>query len=400
MGHLSNRFAPGAPKRILALDGGGVRGLISLGLLEAVERELAKRSVNPEQFVLSDYFDLIAGTSTGSIIAVGLAMGFRVEKLIELYQSSAPSIFPKTQNKGWFKNKYDPAPLEALLAEIVGDIKLESEDLKTGLMICAKRMDSDASWVLTNNSKSKYWDCADGSFFPNRLYSVAMLVRASTAAPTFFAPVEIEIASGETGFKKEPGLFVDGAVSGHNNPALQSVLTATLPSYGFGWPSGADNLLVISIGTGWRRDRRDPAEFLRLSPMKQGIAALQGLINDSAKKDLVTLQAMSEPRRPWLINSEIGTMEGERLVQEPLITFQRYDADLDPGAVIEALNLHNENHKKRDKLIATLRDMAASDPGNLRACLSLGRVAGRNVRPDHFPPRFDAILTSPKHAAH
>lgn len=309
MSHLEKRFARGGRKRILALDGGGVRGLITLGVLESIERELADRAGRPD-FVLSDYFDLIAGTSTGSIIAVGLAMGMKVDELVRLYLKYSPSIFPKTRRKGLLVNKYDAAPLEKLLAEVVGDEPLESQKLKTGLMICAKRMDTDSAWVLTNNPAAKYWDCADDSFFPNRLYSIRMLVRASTAAPTFFAPVLIDISSGKKGFKKETGLFVDGAISGHNSPALQSVLTAILPTYGFGWLPGEDKLLVISVGTGWRRDRRDPAEFVRQNPMTQGIAALQGLINDTVKNDLMVMQALSNPKLAWPINSEVGGLEG------------------------------------------------------------------------------------------
>lgn len=392
MSHLEKRFARGARKRILALDGGGVRGLITLGVLEAVERELAGRSGRPD-FVLSDYFDLIAGTSTGSIIAVGLAMGMKVEELVRLYSKYSPAIFPKTRRKGLLVNKYDAAPLEKLLAEVVGDEPLESQKLKTGLMICAKRMDTDSAWVLTNNPAAKYWDCKDDAFFPNRLYKIRMLVRASTAAPTFFAPVLIDISSGRKGFKKETGLFVDGAISGHNSPALQSVLTAILPAYGFGWQPGEDRLLVISVGTGWRRDRRDPAEFIKQNPMSQGIAALQGLINDTVKNDLMVMQALSDPRLAWPINSEVGGLEGAVIAPAPLFAFQRYDAGLDESAVVEALKIETMKPKEREKLVATLRDMAATSEPNLRACLALGREAGRRVDRMHFPDIFNDILT-------
>ena len=144
MSDLQSRLEPGPTKRILALDGGGVRGLITLGILEAIERRLIVRS-GRANLVLSDYFDLIAGTSTGSIIATGLAMGMKVSRLIDLYIAASPSIFPKTRRKGWFVNKYDASPLEDLLEKIVGDEPLESDKLKTGLMICTKRMDTDSA---------------------------------------------------------------------------------------------------------------------------------------------------------------------------------------------------------------------------------------------------------------
>jgi patatin-like phospholipase/acyl hydrolase len=75
-------FGPG-PKRILALDGGGVRGIVALAFLERIERMLEQEAGH---FVrLCDYFDLIGGTSTGAIIASGLALGFRVEQIREFY---------------------------------------------------------------------------------------------------------------------------------------------------------------------------------------------------------------------------------------------------------------------------------------------------------------------------
>ena len=84
--------APG-PKRMLALDGGGVRGIITLAFLEHVERLLATRSKNPEAFRLSDYFDLIGGTSVGSITAVLLAMGYKVSEVTEIFFDWIPEIF-------------------------------------------------------------------------------------------------------------------------------------------------------------------------------------------------------------------------------------------------------------------------------------------------------------------
>ena len=91
MNRDAHLFGPG-PKRILALDGGGVRGIISLAFLERIEALLAARAGREARrgggpaappFRLGDYFDLIGGTSTGSLIATGLALGFSVGQLIE-----------------------------------------------------------------------------------------------------------------------------------------------------------------------------------------------------------------------------------------------------------------------------------------------------------------------------
>ena len=78
------------PKRLLALDGGGVRGVVSLAYLDRVERILRERSGGDAEFRLCDYFDLICGTSTGAIIAAAIALGFSVERIVELYRLMIP----------------------------------------------------------------------------------------------------------------------------------------------------------------------------------------------------------------------------------------------------------------------------------------------------------------------
>jgi patatin-like phospholipase/acyl hydrolase len=81
------------PKRILACDGGGVRGILTLQYLKRMEELLGKRAGNAPDFRLSQYFDLIGGTSTGSIIATGLALGWTVEKLEVLYSKLSEQVF-------------------------------------------------------------------------------------------------------------------------------------------------------------------------------------------------------------------------------------------------------------------------------------------------------------------
>ena len=90
--HLDPR---GGPKRILALDGGGIRGVLTLEYLEAIEALLRQRRADPD-LLLSDYFDLIGGTSTGSIIAAGLACGMSVKDIKSLYYGLGAKVFVPT----------------------------------------------------------------------------------------------------------------------------------------------------------------------------------------------------------------------------------------------------------------------------------------------------------------
>src|SRR6185295_20048201 len=96
-----------APKRILALDGGGIRGILTLEYLGVIENMLRKRS-GRNDFLLCDYFDLIGGTSTGSIIAAALACGMSVAQLKALYAELGPYVFkPSWLRRGLFTPKFD-----------------------------------------------------------------------------------------------------------------------------------------------------------------------------------------------------------------------------------------------------------------------------------------------------
>jgi len=90
---LQQHLEPGGGKRILALDGGGIRGALTLGYLQRIEDILREEADNKESFRLSDYFDLIGGTSTGSIIAGCLAIGMKVEEITKLYMNLGGKIF-------------------------------------------------------------------------------------------------------------------------------------------------------------------------------------------------------------------------------------------------------------------------------------------------------------------
>ena len=80
------------PFRILSIDGGGIRGIIPAKGLSLLECELAKRKMPSH---ICDYFDLICGTSTGAILAIGLSLGISAQKMLDLYLKHAKDIFPR-----------------------------------------------------------------------------------------------------------------------------------------------------------------------------------------------------------------------------------------------------------------------------------------------------------------
>jgi len=132
-GHASrdrHLFGPG-PKRILSLDGGGVRGVISVAFLERIEAILSEQAGEPAR--LSDCFDLIGGTSTGAIIACALALGKSTDELKDIYHRLAPRAFQRSRFRiPFLQPKFDVAGLRREIAAIVADQTLDSTELRTG----------------------------------------------------------------------------------------------------------------------------------------------------------------------------------------------------------------------------------------------------------------------------
>jgi hypothetical protein len=389
------------PKRVLSLDGGGVKGMLTLGMLKPLEDELRRRAGGDASFRLSDYYDLIGGTSTGAIIASGLALGLSVDELIALYMRLGPEVFGRSAGDGVFlQNKFESKKLRRALHSVLSTKTLGSQDLKTGLAIHAKRIDTGSAWVVTNHPLGIFYDPpGDSGVFPNKRYRLTDLVLASAAAPTFFDEVVIDIEFDEKRRPIQKGYFVDGAVSGNNNPGLQLLMLALEPSYKFGWKSGADNLMMTSCGTGSRRPRVDGKAFQGLPPGLRGVHALRAMIYDSQVQGVMMMQALSEPRKPWRINAEIGDMRGVCISGAPLLDYQRMDVALetkpkakrrgDPVPPMTQL----ERMLGRELDADTLDALDLMDNGkkeNLELLLEIGVAAGRTYVDAAYPdPKFD-----------
>ena len=90
---LDEKIRSNSPKRILALDGGGIRGILTVEILAKIESLLQHKLGKGENFVLADYFDFIAGTSIGGIIAACLSWGMRVDRLRQFYLQNGKEMF-------------------------------------------------------------------------------------------------------------------------------------------------------------------------------------------------------------------------------------------------------------------------------------------------------------------
>jgi uncharacterized protein len=254
-----DKLSKTGPRKLLALDGGGIRGVITLEVLAEIERQLQKKLGRGDDFVLADYFDYIAGTSTGAIIGTCLALGMRVGEVARFYEESGPAMFDKANliqrfKQGKFHDEKLAIRLQELIEERTGNpmSSLGSEHLRTLLMVVLRNVTTDSPWPVSNNPAAKYNapDRADC----NLNIPLWQLVRGSTAAPTYFPPEVVKV--GEQEF-----IFVDGGVTMYNNPAFQLFLMATVEAYNLAWPGGEKEMLLVSIGTG-----TDPKANANLAP--------------------------------------------------------------------------------------------------------------------------------------
>jgi len=378
-------FDPG-PKRILALDGGGIRGIFTLQILKKIEDLIRRRTKNPNAR-LSDYFDLIGGTSTGSIIASGLALGWEVKELDDLYRDLGRLIFPKSRfRKGLVRAKFSAKPLREELNKAFPDYTLGDERLRTGLAIVSKRLDTGSPWVVFNNPKGRYFSQRKGrKYTANSEYLLRKLIRASTAAPTFFDPETISISSDVT------GLFVDGGVSPHNNPSLQMFLLATVDRFNFNWDAKPDNLLLVSVGTGFKAMNYERKKWLGIPiPTPSALLAvhsLQSLMDDASHLNETLLQMFSNSPTAREFDREIGDAHASSIA--PMLSYLRYDVELDKQWIKDKLDLNLS--------IKDIKDLRQMDDHNMLDLLSdLGTRAANNLlHEDHFPSQFDIKPRNP-----
>jgi predicted acylesterase/phospholipase RssA len=246
---IADKLKKTRPYKLLALDGGGIRGIITIEVLGEIERVLQKALRAGDDFVLADYFDYVAGTSTGAVIATCLSLGMRVDEIRKFYLESAELMFEKAALFKRLRYKFEDEPLanklRTVFAEKTGEQNptLGSAGLKTLLLMILRNATTDSPWPLSNNPQAKYNCPADRPGCNLRL-PLWQVVRGSTAAPTYFPPEQIDI--GDNRF-----IFVDGGVTMYNNPAFQLFLMATAEPYSLRWQTKSpDDMLLVSIGTG------------------------------------------------------------------------------------------------------------------------------------------------------
>ena len=368
--------ADGSPKRILSLDGGGIRGALTLGFLKKIESILQEK--HGKDYLLCDHFDLIGGTSTGSIIAAALATGKTVDEITSLYMDLGGVIFGEKRSfwKPWetfkyLKATYDYKALENNLKKAFGEITLGSSDqLKTGLCIVAKRADTNSVWPLINHPNGKFYDSQDGK---NRDIKLWQAVRASTAAPTYFAPQMIDVGDGQQ------AAFVDGGVSMANNPALTLLMVATLNGFPFHWPLSEDKLSLVSVGTGYNVFKRHVGAIEKAWLKVWAETVPDMLMQDASWQNQIVLQWLSNSLTAHPIDMEIGKLEGDYLAGKPMLKYLRYNFPI----TVEELNKLGLEKKFTEKDVESLVEMSNAE--NREILYKIGEASAKiNVQMEHF----------------
>jgi hypothetical protein len=241
-----------------------------------------------------------------------------------------------------------------------------------------KRIDTGSPWPISNNPRGRFFGTRPKGVVGNSDYPLWQVVRASTAAPAYFDPEQIQIARA-AGAKAMIGEFIDGGVSPFNNPALMALMYTTLSGYNLGWPLGADKLLVVSVGTG----AADPDVTHASVAAKQAIDALLSLMNDSATLQEMILQWLSDSQTRREFDREIGDLHGDVLGGAPALTYLRYNVDLRAEPIQEL------DPALRDREV--IKALSAMDaPENMPTLHRLGVLEGqRSVHDSHFPAAFD-----------
>jgi hypothetical protein len=324
-------------KRILSLDGGGIRGVFSLEVLLRTQ-ELLREQYGSKDMVLADHFDLFAGTSTGAIIATCLCWGMAVEEVLELYVKYGSTMFRPVP---WYRpierflvSRYQAKPLSELLQRIFSEdgdgcvlALLDSAHLKKLLLVVVRNHTTGSAWPVTNNLKAKFNDPT----MPDCNLKIPLwkIVRASTAAPVYFDPEVIAMGGRDA-------IFVDGSVTPYNNPALIAALTAVLPCYRVDWTPGPENIRIVSLGT-MRFSSGLPKKIRKLwlgynvslipSALIEGIAWEQDYLCRCLGKCIY-----ADP-----LDSEIGDLVDAQLPGSRWFSYVRYNQSYKSEAVEELL---------------------------------------------------------------
>ncbi len=223
--------------RVLSLDGGGARGYLAAGFLARVEQYLD--GATKQALPLGRRFDLICGTSTGGIIALGLAAGISAREIWSLYENLIPKVFDRSQRRSWpawlFRPRYRGDVLRQQLDAFFGDKTLQRDHLVSDVCVTGVALTTGNPRLY----KSDYL-ARNAAHLSERLADIAL---GASAAPIFFEAQSIAHSE----------WMIDGGVC-CNNPAIVAFVDALQferkSLRGTSPPKNFNSIVLLSVGTG------------------------------------------------------------------------------------------------------------------------------------------------------
>jgi predicted acylesterase/phospholipase RssA len=246
------------PFRILSIDGGGIRGIIPAMVLAEIERRTGER--------VCELFDFFAGTSTGGILVLGLTKPkpddptcpqYAAEDMVGLYETHGPRIFSRSALHrilalgNLLDNKYPSGPVESVLEEFFGDVKI-SQAVKDVLITSYEIQMRRAFFFKSFNAKKN----------PDDDFLMRDAARATSAAPTYFEPDAIDKTESQKEKDRDKQLadffaLIDGGTYA-NNPAMCAVAEAVSARK---YDRSLDDIFMLSLGTG---EQKHPLDYSRV----------------------------------------------------------------------------------------------------------------------------------------
>jgi uncharacterized protein len=341
-----------------------------------MERMLQDALGQDDRFVLAQYFDYIGGTSTGAIIATCLSLGWRVDRIRRFYAESGAEMFDRASLLRRFKYKFEDEKLAVLLKQELGaDTTLGDDRLQTLLLLVMRNATTDSPWPVSNNPRAKYNDPKRPD--SNLRLPLWQLVRASTAAPTYFPPETIQVGARHF-------VFVDGGVTMYNNPAFQLFLMATVEPYQLCWTSGEREMLLVSIGTGTSPDANANLVPGEMNLVYNATSIPSALMFAASNEQDLLCRVFGRTRYGDLLERELGDLMSSSQplpsgriagpVNPKLFTYMRYNAELTRTGLdlLGLANIAPQDVQQMDSVdhIAQLR--------------SVGAELGKKVKKEHF----------------
>ena len=205
----------------------------------------------------------------------------------------------------------------------------------------------------------------------NRGMLLRQLIRASAAAPSYFAPQKVDVGSGEI------GTFIDGGVSLANNPALQLFLLTTLKGFPFHWKTGEKNLYLLSVGTGTFNKKYNPDIVAKKGLLGWAKMIPELFMEDANYMNQTILQYLSESNTAQEIDIEVNNLSGDLIHEKKALSYTRYNV------LLETNPLQHYGFRFTERELESLREM--SDAHNKDVLYEIGaRASEKMVMPEHI----------------